>query len=71
MAAKKTWHSSMPNCFFPDADTLEEALSQASLELDLIDEGQEAAECYTAAEVKSLRKWVNDNRSKQTNRRAK
>lgn len=55
----------MPKCAPSEcfaAPTFGEALWQVVLELDLIDEGQEAAECYTERQVKSLRKWVWDNR---------
>ena len=48
-------------CF--DSPTFEEAVYFARLELDLIDEGQEAAECYTKREVARLRKFVKDNRA--------
>lgn len=63
--AQQPWRDTIPSgapseCF--DAASFGEALYQAVLELDLISEGQEAAQCYTKRQVRNLRKWVHDNR---------
>lgn len=54
----------IPKCA-PDechyAASFPEAVYFAQLELDLIDEGQEAAACYTKRQVASLRKFVRNN----------
>lgn len=44
-----------------DASTLEEAISLVRSELTLIDEGQEAADCYTPAQVLQIRIWLQEN----------
>lgn len=46
-------------CF--EVSTFAEAVYFAQIELDLIDEGQEAAECYTKREIAALRKFVKNN----------
>lgn len=58
------WRMSIPVCLADscgDAVCLGEAVWFAILELDLIEEGQEAAECYTKREVKQIRKFIKDN----------
>ena len=52
----------MPACLsstsVDDAETLKEARWLARIELDLIEEGEEAADDYTPAEVAQIRRFV-------------
>lgn len=62
----RQWLQTLPlcapsECF--EAPSFAEAVYFAKLELDLIDEGQDAARTYTKREVAALRKFVNDNRA--------
>ena len=41
-----------------EADDMEHAIHIVRCELDLIEEGQEAADCYTPAQVRQIRKWL-------------
>lgn len=64
--ASDIWRKSVPACApseCHDAENLAEAAYMAKLELDLIDEGQEAALCYSGRQVALLRKFVSDNQS--------
>ncbi len=59
---KTDWRTAVPACFDYDPFmTFSEVVWHAQIELDLIEEGQEAAECYTKRQVKQLRKFVKDN----------
>lgn len=48
----------LPHGDWFDAPTARDAWWMARIELDLIDEGQEAAECYTPVEVILIRRFV-------------
>lgn len=59
------WRDTIPSgapteCW--DAPTFGEALYLGRIELDLIEEGQEAAGHYTKRQIRNLRKWLHDNR---------
>ncbi|MCE9545267.1 MAG: hypothetical protein K8T25_07090 [Planctomycetia bacterium] len=59
------WSNTIPSCAPSEcfaAPSLGEALYFALLELDLIDEGQEAADHYTKRDIRHLRRWVSENR---------
>ena len=52
---------SIPDCLVgsvADAQTFDDAVWLARIELDLIEEGQEAAEAYSAKEVQQIRRFV-------------
>ncbi len=58
-----TWRRKLPACLVgtsvDDAKSLAEARRLAQIELDLIEEGQDAADDYTAAEVRQIRRLAN------------
>lgn len=56
--------AAVPNCLGIDPHmSFAEVVWDAQIELDLIAEGQEAAEHYTRRQVRQLQKFVNDNRA--------
>lgn len=56
--------AAIPKCLdFDPYMTFAEVVWHAQIELDLIAEGQEAAECYTKREVRQIQKFVRDNRA--------
>lgn len=62
----RDWRSSLPMAIgktgADDARSLEEAVAIATIELDLISEGQEAASHYTKKEIAIIKKWLNAHR---------
>jgi len=62
--AIKRWEKDVPAFFVYDPfATFHDVVWSAQIELDLIAEGQEAAEHYTKRQVKQLQKFVNVNRA--------
>lgn len=60
------WHKAIPDCAPSecfDSITFCEAMMYIRIELDLIEEGQEAAQAYTKRQVAQLRKCLKDNRA--------
>ena len=55
------WMNKVPTCLVgtvDDAKTLDEAKWLARIELDLIEEGEEAADAYSPREVQQIRRFV-------------
>lgn len=54
----KALHADLPAAFDDDAPTPAELVNIVRIELDLIEEGQEAAEHYTQADVAKIRRFL-------------
>lgn len=58
------WIKTAPACLIgdiEDATTIEQAVSLARVQLDLIEERQDGTEHYTKANIKSIRRWIESN----------
>lgn len=52
-------------CQTSDGDDIDELIHEVQIEIDLIEEGQEAAELYTKKQVNDLRRWLEKARKQR------
>jgi hypothetical protein len=61
MRREMNWRNKIPTCLVgavDDATTLDEARWLARIELDLVEEGEEAADDYTPRDVAAIRRFA-------------